>query len=329
MHRNDRGIRRRLTVEEYLVGWLADVRPSLRPRTWDRYEQYARLHAIPGIGNVRLSRLGPEDLQRLYTDRLTAGCSPTTVLHLHRLLHRALDRAHRWQLVTRNVANLVDPPRMAHIEFPTLTPEGLRRLLAAAVGDRLEALYVLAVTTGLREGELLALRWADVDPAGAALRVRGSMQPLRGRGLTIVEPKSARSRRQVLLPRVALSSLASHRRRQDGEALAAGAGWHDLGLVFANTVGRPISAGNLLRRSFYPLLTKAGLPRMRFHDLRHTSATLLLEKNIHPRIVQERLGHAGVGITLDTYSHVTPTMQRQAADAFDELLSEKPEVDDY
>jgi integrase len=313
--------RRHLTVEEFLSRWLADVRPSLRPRTWERYEQYARLHAVPSIGRIRLSALGPDDVQHLYAERLAAGCSPTTVLHLHRFLHRALDRAVRRGLVARNVTDLVDPPRMARAEFDTLSVEEVRRLLAAAAGDRLEALYVLAVTTGLREGELLALRWSDVDLESGSLRVRGSLQPVRGRGLVTLEPKTPRSRRQVVLPRVAVEALVRHRRAQDGERRAAGARWRDLGLAFPNTVGRPMSAQNLLQRSFHPLLERAGLARIRFHDLRHTTATLLLGRNVHPRIVQDRLGHSSVGVTLDTYSHVTPTMQRIAADAFDELLS--------
>ncbi len=181
----------------------------------------------------------------------------------------------RWGLVARNVTELVDPPRMARAEFATLSVEELHRFLDAAAGDRLEALYVLAVTTGLREGELLALRWANVDLTAGTLCGRGSLQPVRGEGLVIVEPKTAGSRRHVVLPKVGVAALVRHRRAQDEERRTAGRRWEEHDLVFPNTVGRPMSAQNLLQRSFHLLLERAGLTRIRFHDLRHTTATLL------------------------------------------------------
>ncbi len=187
--------------------------------------------------------------------------------------------------------------------------------------SRLEALYVLAVTTGMRQGEILGLRWRDVDVDQGMVQVRGSMQALKGVGLHIAEPKTAGSRRHVMLSQRPIEALRRHRVAQAAERLRAGAGWEDNDLVFANEVGRPIAAGNLLRRSFEPLLKSAGLPRIRFHDLRHTSATLLLGQGVHPKIVSEMLGHSKITTTLDLYSHVTPTMQREAVRAFDAILT--------
>jgi integrase len=310
----------RTTVERYLIDWLAVVKPSLRWRTWQRYEQYARLHAIPGIGRVRLSKLTPQHLQGLYADRLRAGLSPTSVLHLHRLMHRALGQAVRWNLVPRNVADLVDPPRMPRYEHAAFTPEQAERFLAAIRGDRLEALFVLALVTGLREGELLGLRWSDVDLDAGTVTVRGAMQPdERGRRV-IDETKTRSSRRLVVLPRLAVAAMLRHRTVQARERLRAGSRWEELGLVFPNTVGRAILPQNLVQRSLYPLLERAGLPRLRFHDLRHSAATLLLARGVHPKVVSELLGHAQIGITLDLYSHVSATMLRHAADAFDALF---------
>jgi integrase len=176
-----------------------------------------------------------------------------------------------------------------------------------AAGDRLEALYVLALTTGMRQGELFRLRWADVDLEGHALAVRG-------------EPKTAKSRRQVLLSEVGVEALRRHAGRQAEECRAAGNEWREAGLVFANAVGGSLTTTNVTYRSFRPLLERAGLPVIRFHDLRHTAATLLLGKGIHPKVVSELLGHSQVGVTLDLYSHVTPTMHREAVGAFDDLL---------
>jgi integrase len=307
-------------VEAFLARWLDATKPTVRPRTWERYEQYVRLHAVPALGRVRLSNLGPHHLQTLYAERLEAGFSAQTVVHLHRTLHRALSQAVRWGLVARNVTELVDPPRVPRKEMRALSPDEARRLLHAAQGNRFEALYTIAVTTGMREGELLGLRWRDVDLEGRKLHVVGSLQNIPGEGWTIVEPKTARSRRVVVLGEVGTNALRRHRAIQAERRLSAGDEWVDNDLVFPNRFGKPMLPSNLLIRSFHPLLAKANLPRVRFHDLRHTAASLLLDQGIHPKIVSEMLGHSAVGITLDLYSHVTPSMQHQAADALDALF---------
>jgi integrase len=201
----------------------------------------------------------------------------------------------------------------------TLSPEQARILLEAAAGARLEALYVLAINTGMRQGELLALRWTDVDLNAGALHVRATLQRTR-EGFVFTEPKTTSSRRQVALTRAAVEALRSHHTRQAEERLHVGAAWEDDDLVFANEVGQPLDATAVLRRSFYPLLERSNLPRIRFHDLRHTAATLLLGQGVHPKIVSEMLGHSQIAITLDLYSHVTPTMQRQAVEALEIAL---------
>src|SRR5205807_7025156 len=198
-----------------------------------------------------------------------------------------------------------------------LAPGQVIRLLEAAKGDRLEALYVLAVTTGLRQGELLGLHWDDIDLAGTALRVRHTLHELNGR-LWIGEPKTRRARRQVDLPAIAVVALRNHRERMMIEG-------HPDELVFCDTRGGPLRKSNLVRRSFLPLLKRAGLPTIRFHDLRHTAATLLLAQGVHPKIVQERLGHSQISLTLDTYSHVLPGMGREAASKLDALLTRTAE----
>jgi integrase len=308
------------TVEQYFHSWLDATRPSLRERTWVRYEQYVRLHVVPTLGKMTLAKLTPQHLQRLYGERLETGLSPTTVHHLHATLHKALGQAMRWNLVARNVADLVDAPRIEKHDMTTLEPVDARRLLDAASGNRLEAAYVLAVTTGLREGELLGLKWRDARLDDGALEIRGSLQRV-STGLVVMEPKTKHSHRRVGLTATAIAALRRHRARQAEERLQLGAARQDNDLVFTDEAGGPIDATKFLRNSFAPLLKAAGLPPMRFHDLRHTAATLLLGRGVHPKIVSEMLGHSQIAITLDLYSHVTPTMQREATAAMDAIVS--------
>jgi integrase len=263
-------------------------------------------HVAPALGNVRLSKLTPAHLQGFYCSKLDSGLSPRTVQYIHVVLHRALKQALRWGLTVRNVAEAVDPPRVPKKEITPLSPGQARAFLEAVRGDRLEALYVLAIHTGMRQGELFNLRWDDVDLDAGVLRVRGT--------------KTTRSRRTVTLSETALDALRSHLERQLGEIDKAGSLWRENGLVFATAIGTPLSRQNLTQRSFKPLLEKAGLPQIRFHDLRHTCATILLSRGVHAKFVQELLGHATIAITLDTYSHVLPGMGGGTAVAMDEAL---------
>lgn len=308
------------TVEQYLKSWLKITKQSVRERTWVRYEQFVRLQVVPKLGTKKLHALKPDHLQALYTECLDAGLSSTTVHHLHAMLHRALKQGVRWNRVQRNIADLVDPPRPAHHDITTLSVEQVSRLFRAAERDRLESLYVTAVMTGMRQGELLGLHWRDVDLDRGAIQIRGTMSAMPS-GLRFAETKTRGSRRQVLLTQRAVDALRRHRAAQAAERLRIGPGWEDQDLVFANQAGKPITASNLLRRSFEPLLKRADLPRIRFHDLRHTAATLLLEQNVNAKVVQEMLGHTRISTTLDLYSHVTPTMQQRAVETLDRAIA--------
>ena len=309
----------RVTLGRFLGEWLLTVKPAIRAQTWTHYEQYIRVHIVPTLGRLQLAKLDRRHLQSLYAAKLREGLSPTTVRHLHTVIRRALVDAVRWGLVMRNVAALVTAPRRARMEIRPLSTDQARALIGVARHDRLGALYVVALTTGMRQGELLALRWRDVDLGVGVVAVRATLYRADG-GLQLGEPKTARSRRSVHLTPEAVAALRRHRERQSVERLRLGPAWEDNDLVFPNELGRPLERQNVLHRSFYPLLDRAGLPRIRFHDLRHTTATLLLSRGVHPKIVSDILGHATVAITLDTYSHVTPAMHRGAADEMSALL---------
>jgi integrase len=303
---------------EYLGRWLNDsVRGSVKPVTYESYARLVRVHIVPALGSLKLRALSPAHLQGFYRAKLDSGLSPRTVQYLHAVLHRALKQAVRWGLVTRNVSEAVDPPRVHREEIRPLSSTQARKLLETARDDRLEALYVLAVHCGLRQGELLGLKWEDVDLERGTLQVRRTLS-----GGTFTTPKTPKSRRKVRLTESALEALRKHLYRQLGEIDSAGPLWRENGLIFATEGGTPLNRHNLGSRSFKPLLERAGLPQStRFHDLRHTCATLLLAKGIHPKIVQELLGHSNVGITLDTYSHVLPSMGEAAAEAMEDTLS--------
>lgn len=317
-----------LTVGAYLDRWLSDaVRGSVRESTYFRDECLVRVHVKPALGRVKLKNLNAMHLQSLYRDRLDRGISEdkglsgSTVQKIHHVLHKALSQAVRWDLIPRNPADGVKAPTSSTKEMRPLSGEEARRLLETAAGDRLEALYVLAVHTGMRRGELLGLKWEDVDLEASTLRIRRTMTRTdNGKTLALGEPKTKQSRRTVRLTPRAVEALRRHRVRQAEEKLAAGGVYEDLGFVFAGEIGNLINPSNLRQRSFIPLLERAGLPKITFHDLRHTCASLLFSKNIHPKLVQELLGHARVAITLDTYSHMLPGMGGEAADAIGEAL---------
>jgi len=308
------------TVGDYLDRWLYDsVRDTVRKGTFERHEQIIRLHIRPFLGSIRLKALSPAHVQGFYREKLDSGLSPATVHKIHAVLHKALDQAVGWSLVPRNATEVVTPPRPASEEIRPLDSEQVRALLEAASGERFEALYVLAIHTGLRQGKLLGLKWDDVDLEDGLIRVRRTLTRHRG-SLLLGEPKTKRSRRTVRLTEPAVDALSDHLARQLVQIESLGDLYRDQGLVFATQKGTLVNPSNLRKCSFAPLLEKAGLPRIRFHDLRHTCATLLLARNVNPKIVSEMLGHATVAITLDTYSHVLPDMQDSATRALEDVL---------
>ncbi len=310
-----------LTVGEYLDRWLNDSdRGSVRTSTYERHEQIVRLHLKPAFGRVKLSKLTPAHVQGLYRHKLDSGLSPATVQKIHVVLHKALAQALKWNLIPRNAADAVKAPRSAPEEMRPLSPDEARKLMEAAQGDKLEALYVLAMHTGMRQGELLALKWEDVDLNEGVIRIRRTLVRSGGR-IALGEPKTKGSRRPVYLTGAAVEALRTHLDRQLEDIERLGDLYRDHGLVFTSEVGTLINPTNLRRRSFAPLLDRTGLTRIRFHDLRHTCATLLLSRNVHPKYVQELLGHATVAITLDTYSHVIPGMGNHTARAMEDVFS--------
>ncbi|MCA3747837.1 MAG: site-specific integrase [Rubrobacter sp.] len=310
----------KLTVGAYLDRWLSDsVRDTVRQRTYERYESIVRVHIKPTLGRIKLKTLAPAHVRGLYREKLGAGLSPRTVQYIHVTLHKALKQAVRDELIPRNASEAIKAPRPTKKEIRPLSPDQARAFLDAARGDRFETLYVLAVHCGLREGELLGLKWEDVDLDAGTLAVRRTLSETRT-GHRFEAPKNGKGRR-IKLTTGAMKALRRHRKAQLEERLRAAGLWEDHGLVFPNQVGKTMNAKNLTARSFKQILERAGLPRtVRVHDLRHTCATILLKVGQHPKYVQELLGHANIGITLDTYSHVLPGMGDGLADAMDDAL---------
>ena len=310
-----------LKVGEYLERWLVDsVLDTVRPTTYERYEQIVRIHVRPALGSVKLKNLTPVHVRGLYREKLEAGLSARTVQYIHVTLHKALKQAVQDGLIPRNATEAVKAPQVRREEMRPLSAEQVKVLLEVARGDRLEALYVLAIHTGLRQGELLGLKWEDVDLESGTLRVRRTLVTAKG-GPVLTAPKTKGSRRSVKLTQGAVEALRSHLKHQLQEIDRAGSLWRENGLMFASESGEPLDRRYLTSCRYKALLKRAELPMIRFHDLRHTCATLLLSKNVNPKIVSEMLGHASIAITLDTYSHVLPNMRDQAAAAMEDALT--------
>lgn len=313
-------ITERQTVASFCDRWLDDVaRPRLRPLSFVAYRGVIEHHVRPAIGRVYLHELTPQHVQHMLNDVSAKGLAPRTVRNVLRVLHSALETALRWNLVARNVAALVTPPRIPHSEEGFLSPEEAKQFLAVIEGDRLEALYKVALATGLRQGEALGLQWSRVDLAAAVISVTHALQVINGKP-ELVEPKSAASRRLIPVPTIAIEALHRHRARQIEERLQAGETWSkEWDLVFTNQIGEPLSSRRL-RNEFKAHLTAAGLEDKRFHDLRHSCASLLLAQGVPMRVVMEILGHSNIQVTMDVYSHVTAALSRQAADSIDAIL---------
>ena len=309
----------RQTVAEFLESWLENTaRPSVRASTYESYSGVVRHHLIPDLGRIRLSRLTPDEVQEMLNRKLEAGLSPRRVDYLRGILHRALNQALRWGLVGRNVAGLVRSPKQVRYEIHPLDPDEVKVLLAEVRGDRLEALFALAIATGMRRGELLGLRWEDVDLSRRVLHVRRALERYDG-AYRLVEPKSSRGVRSISLPSFAVDALDRQRALQEAERDRAGSVWTEWGLVFTTQIGLPLD-GSMVTHTLHRHLRSAGLRHQRFHDLRHACASLLLAEGINPRVVMEILGHSQVSLTLNTYSHVIPSLGRDAADRLESLL---------
>jgi len=310
------------TLGDFLDQWLADVvKPRVRAWTFTGYEVHVRRHIKPVLGRVPLEKLSPQHVQHLLNRKLEEGLKPKSVRYLRGTLRTALNEAVRWGLVSRNAAALVDGPRVERFDIQPFTPAEARVFLDSIAGERLEALYSVALTMGLRQGEALGLRWQDVDVELGYLRISKQLQRVHG-APQLVEPKTARSRRTLAMPPMITKSLEQHRVRQRQERSNAGNRWAETDLVFASTEGKPLD-GTAISKGFHRLLERAGLQQRRFHDLRHSCATLLLVQGVSPRVVMDLLGHSQIGLTMNTYSHVIPDLRRDAADRMQDLLAER------
>ena len=313
----------RLTLEKYLDQWLAIKKPEMEYSAWLRYEQYIRLHVKPTLGRVPLTKLNAHQLSALYAKKLEEGQAANSVRHLHACIHAALEDALVHDQVIRNVADLVRPPKAPHLDMKTYTPEQANQLLDAAKGDRLEALYVLMLTTACRLGELLGLRWPAVDLERGEMQITSALKEVNGRR-SMGQPKTPHSRRTIPLTPLAVECLKQHRTAQLEERLSHGGNWNPDQLVFCTGNGTSYAKSNWRVQHYIPLINRAGLPYIRPHDLRHTAATLLLLEGVQPLVVSEMLGHSSVAFTLSTYGHVQADMRKPARDAMQRLFGRNP-----
>ena len=313
------------TVAAFLERWLTQIEPRVSPRTFERYQEIARKNLVPLLGQTILAKLRPDQIAAGYGKALksgrrdgSGGLSPRTVHHMHRVLKQALATAVRWRMLSHNPVEGVDPPKVERTKMKALDPAETARLLAYFRNTRVFVPVLLAVMCGLRRGEITALRWGAADLSRGQVSIAESMEQTT-RGTRLKETKSGRSR-TVALPSLVIDELRRHRVQQAEELLRVGVGMTDQTYIVAQADGRPLQP-NSLTHEFVRILAKArDLPRIRFHDLRHTHATHLLANGVHPKVAQERLGHSSVGITLDLYSHVLPGMQEDAAAKIDATM---------
>lgn len=319
-----------MTFGEWLDKWLVNYKKGqLKPSTYESYEMLINVHIKPALGNIPLAKLQPYMIQSFYNEKLESGrtdgkggLSTRMVRYFHAVIRQALQQAVKEGLIARNVADSTNPPTIQNKQMRPLTEEELQRFFDVAREDRLFAAYVLAVTTGLRRGELLGLCWDCVDLEKGIITVKRQLLALKD-GLSLEETtKSKSGRRSIYLTDDAVKELKAHRKRQLQEKLIMGKAYNDNNLVFCKEDGSPLDPRSFTRH-FQRLLEKSGLPKVRLHDLRHTHATLLLARGVHPKIVQERLGHSSITMTLDLYSHLIPSLQEAAAKSLNGLLGNK------
>jgi len=311
---------RSIDVATYLDAWLLHSKARVRLSTWRGYEGVMRLYVVPALGKKRLEDLEALDVQRLYASLLDRDppLSGGTVLNVHLAFKQALSQAVRWSYLDHNPADGAQPPRPRRRELQVVDVEVANAILHGLEGSFFELPAAIAIATGMRRGEVLGLRWGDLDEDLTLAQVRRVAQP--GERETIYEePKTRRSKRSVVLPSFLRPHLERQRQNQAKRRAKLGRRWKETGHIVDRGNGEPVNPNNFSGR-WTRCLSCRGLPPIRFHDLRHAHATLMLLQGVHPKIVSERLGHASIGITLDTYSHVLPSMQQEAADAFDQLF---------
>ncbi len=313
----------RQTLQAFMEDWISTtVAHEVKPATVNLYLEMLKFYIGPNLGQVPLAKLTPQHVQRFYHRQLEAGLSPRTVQIIHAVLRRAVQQAVDWQMLPRNVIDSVKKPRAYQKEVTALTPEQVRKFLEAARETRLHALFTLAVTIGMRLGELLGLRWQDVNLDAGTLTIAQNLERV-GTRLQFNTPKTKASRRTVNLPNVALVALKQWRKEQAQERLKLGEAWEHPELVFTSRIGTVLSPWNVTKRDFKAVLETAGLPKIRFHDLRHSCATMLLAQGVNVKVLQEVLGHANIHVTLQVYTHALERQKKEAAQAIDTLLAAK------
>lgn len=306
------------TLRQHLASWLETAaKPKVSARTLMDYTSSLQRYVFPSLGNRRLDRVTPQDIQALYASLQERGLEANTIRLVHAPLKQALKRAVAWGLLARNPAEYVSPPRLTRKERVTLTPEQTNRFLVVARADEWYALWCVLLLGGLRPSEAFALKWEDLE--GSKLRVQRALKKVGRSQYEPGEPKSASGRQTVDLPPTAVAALAEHRHRQAEAILAAGPTYARRGFIFANAAGQPLDITKV-RKRWKALLSAAGLPDLRLYDSRHTHATVLFREGTAAKLVQERLGHASITLTLDTYTHVIPGMGEAVADTLHRML---------
>lgn len=292
----------RITLAEFLAKFLEDTaKHTLKPKTYSTYKWLIEKHVIPEIGRIKLASLKPHHLQKLYGDKIDSGLSKKTVLHIHSVIRRALNEAIKWGLINNNPCSAVTPPRAEKSIPEVWSIEQAQEFLQAVREHRWYTIYLIALTTGARRGEILGLEWENIDFDRKTVSIQKTVSEISGKPV-IGKPKTKRSRRKISLPDIVIDAL---------KELGGGTGF-----VFTTSNNTPITPRNLLRH-YYSVLDELDIPRIRFHDLRHTAATILLTKDVHPKKVQELLGHSSITLTLDTYSHVIKGIHSEAAEKMD------------
>lgn len=310
-----------MPLKDYLDRWLAEVaKPRLKENTFDGYKWIVETYIHPALGSKRLSDLQSYQVQKFYNDLQKQGLSARTVRYTHSVLSSALKQAVKWRQIFQNPCDLCQLPKQDKTEMKYFAPEDVKIFLETARETKHYSLFLLAIETGLRPGEYLGLQWKDIDLDQQTLSVRRAVKIRKGGGFYFTEPKTKKSRRSIPLSDSVITALKAHRRDQLEESFKLGSDYQKNDLVFANEIGGPLLLGNIRRRHFEKIIIAAGLPTIRLYDLRHTTATLLLSAGLNPKVVSERLGHASIVLTLDTYSHVLPTMQKDATDRIEKLM---------
>jgi integrase len=308
------------TFEKYLENWLITKQPSLRRTTHYQYTLSCKRYITPFLGKYRLNEIRPEHIQKLYATHIKAGLGARTIRIIHGVLHQAFQQAVKLWILDRNPVTATTPPKVQSEEMHFYDEEQVGRFLFAAKGEPNEALYHLAVATGLRQSELLGLKWTDLDYERRTLTVQRQLQRNGPKDNLFAQPKTSNGRRTIVLGKATMAKLQEHWWKQNKDRIEAGDRWKEHELMFPTPTGTPKNHANLYRQ-FKAIISRAGLPEIRFHDLRHTAASLLLNHGIPAIIVSRRLGHYKVSMTLDIYGHLMPEMQEDAAKLIDELIT--------